>query len=89
MEAECCLRELEVPHFHHEFVYEVITAAKRGLKWKVSAWLLIFFALFTLFFQAVIMVLESKGDWTLQMILQLLKSLCASTIITVDQLRWV
>lgn len=22
-EAERCLRELEVPHFHHEFVYEV------------------------------------------------------------------
>ncbi|RXN31747.1 programmed cell death 4-like protein [Labeo rohita] len=58
VEAERCLRELEVPHFHHEFVYE-----------------------------AVIMVLESKGERTLQMILQLLKSLCASTVITVDQLR--
>uniref|UniRef100_A0A9J8ANL2 Programmed cell death protein 4 n=1 Tax=Cyprinus carpio carpio TaxID=630221 RepID=A0A9J8ANL2_CYPCA len=58
VEAERCLRELEVPHFHHEFVYE-----------------------------AVIMVLESKGNRTLQMILQLLKSLCASTVITVDQLR--
>uniref|UniRef100_A0A4W4FC64 Programmed cell death protein 4 n=1 Tax=Electrophorus electricus TaxID=8005 RepID=A0A4W4FC64_ELEEL len=23
-EAECCLRELEVPHFHHQFVYEAI-----------------------------------------------------------------
>lgn len=23
MEAERCLRELEVPHFHHELVYEV------------------------------------------------------------------
>lgn len=22
-EAERCLRDLEVPHFHHEFVYEV------------------------------------------------------------------
>lgn len=33
------------------------------------------------------MVLESKGDRTLQIILQLLKSLCASTVITVDQLR--
>ncbi|XP_051550848.1 programmed cell death protein 4-like isoform X1 [Myxocyprinus asiaticus] len=58
LEAERCLRELEVPHFHHEFVYE-----------------------------ALIMVLESKGDRALQMILQLLKSLCASTVITVDQLR--
>lgn len=25
-EAERCLRELEVPHFHHEFVYEVTRA---------------------------------------------------------------
>ncbi|XP_039551010.1 programmed cell death protein 4b [Pimephales promelas] len=58
VEAERCLRELEVPHFHHEFVYE-----------------------------AVIMVLESKGDRTLQIVLQLLKCLCASTVITVDQLR--
>lgn len=23
LEAERCLKELEVPHFHHEFVYEV------------------------------------------------------------------
>lgn len=26
-EAQRCLRDLEVPHFHHEFVYEV-----RGLQ---------------------------------------------------------
>ncbi|KAJ0033188.1 hypothetical protein NQD34_000295 [Periophthalmus magnuspinnatus] len=57
-EAERCLRELEVPHFHHEFVYE-----------------------------AIVMVLESKGERTLDMVLNLLKSLCESTIITVDQLR--
>ncbi|CAL9700535.1 unnamed protein product [Knipowitschia caucasica] len=57
-EAEKCLQELEVPHFHHEFVYE-----------------------------AIVMVLESRGEKTLHMILSLLKSLCESTIITVDQLR--
>lgn len=29
-EAERCLRDLEVPHFHHEFVYEVnISASAR------------------------------------------------------------
>lgn len=28
VEAERCLRELEVPHFHHEFVYEVIVPNK-------------------------------------------------------------
>ncbi|XP_047656219.1 programmed cell death protein 4b isoform X2 [Tachysurus fulvidraco] len=57
-EAERCLRELEVPHFHHEFVYE-----------------------------AIVMVLESKGDTALQAILKLLKSLFDSTVITLDQMR--
>ncbi|CAG01296.1 unnamed protein product, partial [Tetraodon nigroviridis] len=56
-EAERCLRDLEVPHFHHEFVYE-----------------------------AIVMVLESKGDKTFEMILHLLKSLSASSVITVDQI---
>uniref|UniRef100_A0AAQ6A8R6 Programmed cell death protein 4 n=1 Tax=Amphiprion ocellaris TaxID=80972 RepID=A0AAQ6A8R6_AMPOC len=57
-EAERCLRDLEVPHFHHEFVYE-----------------------------AIVMVLESKGEKTFKMVLQLLKSLSMSSIITVDQMR--
>lgn len=33
------------------------------------------------------MVLESKGEKTLKMILQLLKSLSVSSVITVDQMR--
>ncbi|XP_046899956.1 programmed cell death protein 4b isoform X2 [Hypomesus transpacificus] len=57
-EAERCLRELEVPHFHHEFVYE-----------------------------AIVMVLESKGERTFKMVLQLLKFLWVSTVITADQMR--
>ncbi|XP_056136022.1 programmed cell death protein 4b [Lampris incognitus] len=57
-EAERCLRELEVPHFHHEFVYE-----------------------------AIVMVLESKGEKTFKMVLQLLKCVWKSSIITVDQIR--
>ncbi|CAL8389474.1 unnamed protein product [Arctogadus glacialis] len=57
-EAERCLRELEVPHFHHEFVYE-----------------------------ALVMVLESKGEKTFKMVLLLLKRLWVSTVITVDQMR--
>ncbi|XP_057698662.1 programmed cell death protein 4b [Corythoichthys intestinalis] len=56
-EAERCLKELEVPHFHHEFVYE-----------------------------AIVMVLESKGEKTFKMLLPLLKSLSVSSIITVDQI---
>ncbi|KAJ8365465.1 hypothetical protein SKAU_G00142960 [Synaphobranchus kaupii] len=58
VEAERCLRELEVPHFHHEFVYE-----------------------------AIVMVLESKGDKTFKMVLQLLTFLWESSVITVDQMR--
>ncbi|XP_035262944.1 programmed cell death protein 4b isoform X1 [Anguilla rostrata] len=58
VEAERCLRELEVPHFHHEFVYE-----------------------------AIVMVLESKGDKIFKMVLQLLKFLWESSVITVDQMR--
>ncbi|TNN62142.1 Programmed cell death protein 4 [Liparis tanakae] len=57
-EAERCLRDLEVPHFHHEFVYE-----------------------------AIVMVLESKGEKTLKMVLQLLELLSVSSIITLDQMR--
>lgn len=33
------------------------------------------------------MVLESKGEKTFKMVLQLLKSLSASSVITVDQIR--
>ncbi|XP_012686677.2 programmed cell death protein 4b [Clupea harengus] len=58
VEAERCIKELEVPHFHHEFVYE-----------------------------AIVMVLESKGNKTFQMILQLLNFLWKSTVITLDQMR--
>ncbi|XP_061778759.2 programmed cell death protein 4b [Nerophis lumbriciformis] len=57
-EAERCLRDLEVPHFHHEFVYE-----------------------------AIVMVLESKGEKTFNMLLQLLHSLSVTSIITVEQMR--
>lgn len=37
--------------------------------------------------QAIVMVLESKGEKTFKMVLQLLKFLSASSIITVDQMR--
>lgn len=32
-EAERCLRDLEVPHFHHELVYEVLTP---GCVWRTT-----------------------------------------------------
>ncbi|XP_048712710.1 programmed cell death protein 4 isoform X2 [Caretta caretta] len=57
-EAERCLQELEVPHFHHELVYE-----------------------------AIVMVLESTGETTFKMMLDLLKSLWTSTVITLDQMK--
>ncbi|XP_077427380.1 programmed cell death protein 4a [Vanacampus margaritifer] len=57
IEAERCLRELEVPHFHHELVYE-----------------------------AIVMVLESKGDMASPMIIKLLQSLWKTGHLTVDQM---
>ncbi|XP_061768213.1 programmed cell death protein 4a isoform X2 [Nerophis ophidion] len=57
-EAERCLRELEVPHFHHELVYE-----------------------------AVVMVLESKGDTASHMMIKLLQSFWKTGLITVDQMN--
>ncbi|XP_029466218.1 programmed cell death protein 4 isoform X1 [Rhinatrema bivittatum] len=57
-EAERCLQELEVPHFHHELVYE-----------------------------AIVMVLEATGDATFKMVIDLLKSLWKSAVITVDQMK--
>lgn len=57
-EATRCLQELEVPHFHHEFVYE-----------------------------AVVMAIEDMGDRAMDLICTLLKSLCSSVIVTLDQLK--
>uniref|UniRef100_A0A3Q3WHH0 Programmed cell death protein 4 n=1 Tax=Mola mola TaxID=94237 RepID=A0A3Q3WHH0_MOLML len=57
-EAERCLRDLEVPHFHHELVYE-----------------------------AVVMVLESKGDTASYMMIKLLQSFWKIGLITVDQMN--
>uniref|UniRef100_A0A8C9WJR4 Programmed cell death protein 4 n=1 Tax=Scleropages formosus TaxID=113540 RepID=A0A8C9WJR4_SCLFO len=57
-EAERCLRDLEVPHFHHELVYE-----------------------------AVIMVLESKGDTAIRMMVKLLQAFWKMGLITLDQMN--
>uniref|UniRef100_A0AAY3ZZE8 MI domain-containing protein n=1 Tax=Denticeps clupeoides TaxID=299321 RepID=A0AAY3ZZE8_9TELE len=57
-EAEHCLRDLEVPHFHHELVYE-----------------------------AIVMVLESKGDKAIQMMVNLLKVFWQTGLITLDQMN--
>ncbi|KAM3864816.1 programmed cell death protein 4a [Diretmus argenteus] len=57
-EAEHCLRDLEVPHFHHELVYE-----------------------------AVVMVLESKGDTAIHMMVKLLQAFWKTGLITVDQMN--
>ncbi|XP_030643858.1 programmed cell death protein 4a isoform X2 [Chanos chanos] len=57
-EAEHCLRDLEVPHFHHELVYE-----------------------------AVVMVLESKGDTAVRMMVKLLQAFWKTGLITLDQMN--
>lgn len=57
-EAERCLRDLEVPHFHHELVYE-----------------------------AVVMVLEARGDNAGQTMMKLLQSFWKSGLVTIDQMN--
>ncbi|XP_036372836.1 programmed cell death protein 4-like [Megalops cyprinoides] len=57
-EAEHCLRDLEVPHFHHELVYE-----------------------------AVVMVLESKGETAVKMMVKLLQAFWKTGLITLDQMN--
>uniref|UniRef100_UPI00358F7255 programmed cell death protein 4 isoform X1 n=2 Tax=Myxine glutinosa TaxID=7769 RepID=UPI00358F7255 len=57
-EAEHCLKDLEVPHFYHELVYE-----------------------------AVVMVLESSKETTLQMMVKLLKAFWDSGVLTIDQMN--
>ncbi|KAM7419344.1 hypothetical protein PAMA_016456 [Pampus argenteus] len=57
-EAGRCLQELEVPHFHHELVYE-----------------------------AIVMVLESKGDTASHMMIKLLQAFWKMGLITVDQMN--
>ncbi|XP_063074377.1 programmed cell death protein 4a isoform X1 [Engraulis encrasicolus] len=57
-EAEHCLRDLEVPHFHHELVYEVV-----------------------------VMVLESKGGKSVQMMMKLLQAFWKMGLITLDQMN--
>jgi len=56
-EATRCLLELDVPHFHHELVYE-----------------------------AVLMAIEESKERATDMMVQLLKSLCTSVIITPNAL---
>lgn len=48
VEAERCLRELEVPHFHHEFVYEVrltflcfYAGSKALTVWPLTMWFIL------------------------------------------------
>lgn len=36
-EAQRCLKELEVPHFHHEFIYELIVKALESPQENLSA----------------------------------------------------
>jgi len=56
-EAVRCLKELNVPHFHHEFVFEALDFSLQ------------------------------KGDHAIDLISNLLKRLCASFVITYEQLK--
>lgn len=57
-EAVRCLKELSVPHFHHEFVFEALDFA-----------------------------LEKSNDDSIELITDLLATLCKAVIVTYDQLK--
>ncbi|NWS64839.1 PDCD4 protein, partial [Chunga burmeisteri] len=80
-EAEHCLRELEVPHFHHELVYEVRAGgpgspggAPHGPADARCP-------------QAVVMVLEGSGEGPVAMMVTLLKVLWETGLVTLDQMN--
>lgn len=57
-EAVRCLKELNVPHFYHEFVFEALDFA-----------------------------LQKGDNHAIELIINLLKTLCSSVVITSDQLK--
>lgn len=81
-EAEHCLRELEVPHFHHELVYEVRVGVRRipgrgcgGVLADPRCP------------QAVVMVLEGSGEGPVTMMVTLLEVLWKTGLVTLDQMN--
>lgn len=46
-EAQRCLRELEVPHFHHELVYETVVMALEAVSCHVEEQLVTLLAAFS------------------------------------------
>ncbi|KAH0615664.1 hypothetical protein JD844_025963 [Phrynosoma platyrhinos] len=92
-EAELCLRHLEVPHFHHELVYEWSSETSwLTPRWPAAAitpllsiWCSGPFS--PMLFQAVVMVLESSGDTAVAMMVKLLKVLWETGLVTLDQMN--
>ena len=92
-EASRCLRELEVPHFHHELVYEVnqynmqffreINFTKNFVKINFTENLFHY----RFCFQAVVMVIESMHEKTEEAMCKLLQALFRSFIISIDQMK--
>lgn len=81
-EAEHCLRELEVPHFHHELVYEV-RAGVRGIPGRGCGGVLAD----PCCPQAVVMVLEGSGEGPVTMMVTLLEVLWKTGLVTLDQMN--
>ena len=78
-EATLCLKELEVPHFHHELVYEVSVHS------PISQ--ILWITIVSVCAQAVIMVIESMHEKTEEAMCKLLQSLFRSFVITIEQMR--
>uniref|UniRef100_A0A8C3KDZ1 MI domain-containing protein n=1 Tax=Calidris pygmaea TaxID=425635 RepID=A0A8C3KDZ1_9CHAR len=83
-EAEHCLRELEVPHFHHELVYEVRAGSPGGPGGGGASTCSPANAHCP---QAVVMVLEGSGEGPVAMMVTLLKVLWETGLVTLDQMN--
>ncbi len=76
-EARRCLMELEVPHFHHELVYEVSLSCNTMdcIQFRYNR------------FQAVVMAIEAMHEKTEEAMCKLLKALFRSFVITIEQMK--
>lgn len=88
-EAERCLRQLEVPHFHHELVYEVGAEERPRSDPRLVGCPAVLTPSPCLILspQAVVLVLESTGETPVAMMVRLLKVLWETGLVTLDQMN--
>lgn len=78
MEAQRCIIALEVPHFHHELVYEVCINIKSSRLHHFNV---------LIYQQIVIMTLEALNEGVEEAMANLLKSLEQSCVVTIEMME--